>query len=56
MCKGEAQILPRREGIYPDKQDKSGRTPLSYAARDGHTEVVAMLLRREDVNPITIDI
>lgn len=50
MPKRQAQLLPGREGVYPDKPDKSGRTPLSYAAKYGHTEMVEMLLRRGEVD------
>jgi len=49
--KGQVQLIPGREGVYPDKPEKSGRTPLLYATKDGHTGVVEILLRRGEVDP-----
>ena len=41
-----------REDVNPDQPDiKYGRTPLSWAAWNGHERVVRMLLERGDVNP-----
>ena len=33
----------------------SGRSPLFWAARNGHKEVVKLLLERDDVNPDAAD-
>ena len=45
-----------QEDIDPDQADtKSGRTPLSWAAKRRYEEVVKMLLEREDVNPNTVE-
>jgi len=40
-----------REEINPNKPDDSGRTPLSYAAREGREGLVKILLQRDDVHP-----
>ena len=39
------------ESCEVDQQDCVGRTPLSWAARDGHIVVVKMLLERKNVDP-----
>ena len=44
-------VLFRRKYVNPDRQDNSGRTPLSWAAETGHEGVVKLLFEREDVNP-----
>ena len=36
-------LLARDQDIDPDRQDDYGRTPLSYAAESGHTELVKAL-------------
>ena len=38
-----------------DEGDFLGGTPLGWAAHNGHEEVVKILLRREEVNPDTLD-
>ena len=38
-----------------DQQDCVGRTPLTWAARNGHEEAVKILLGRKDVNPNRTD-
>jgi ankyrin repeat protein len=42
-------MLLRREDITADSMDSESRTPLSYAAENGHEMVVKMLLGRENV-------
>jgi hypothetical protein len=37
-------------GAEPDSRDSNGRTPLSWAAEQGHEKVVKLLLGREDVS------
>jgi len=48
-------LLFGRRYINPDSLGKSGRTPLSLAAGNGHEGIVRILLGREDVNPETLD-
>ena len=44
-------LLFGRKYVNPDKSDRSGQTPLLWAARTGHEGVVKLLLGRGDVNP-----
>ena len=37
------------EGAEPDSQDKHWRTPLSWAAEEGHASIVKLLLSRDDL-------
>ena len=46
-----ADRLFRRRYVCPDSLSKSGRTPLSWAAQNGHEEVVKLPLEQEDINP-----
>jgi ankyrin repeat protein len=39
--------LLEQEGINPESKDKDGRTPLSWAAFNGHKEVVRLFLERK---------
>ena len=49
-------MLLEPEDVNPNLVDnESCRTPLTWAARGGHKEVVKMLLQREDVDPNTAD-
>ena len=45
------ELLAIARNIDPDLQDNYGRTPLSWAAEKGHTEVVKALLGDPRVNP-----
>ena len=48
------QVISRffgRKYVNPDRPDKYGKTPLSWAAKNGHGGVVKLLLEREDVSP-----
>jgi len=45
------EILLGRQEINPDKQNTSGRTPLSFASGFGREGVVKIVLRRGGVNP-----
>ena len=49
------KMLLERNDVNPDKADKGGRTPLSWAASYGYEEIVEILLERNDVNPDTQD-
>jgi len=39
-------LLLEREGVDADSKDRDGRTPLSWAARNGHEAVVKLLLEK----------
>ena len=41
--------------VNPDSSSANLRTPLSWAAGDGHEGIVKLLLERKDVNPNTLD-
>ena len=44
-------MLLEREDVNPNQADsKSGKTPLLWAAENGHEGVAKKLLEREDVN------
>ena len=49
------RILLEREDVAPDTADEDGRTPLSWAAGNGHGYILKMLLEWEDVTPDTAD-
>jgi ankyrin repeat protein len=49
-------MLLERKDVNPNQADTEyGRTPLSWAAENGHEGVVKMLLERKDVNPNQAD-
>ena len=48
-------ILMNSEDSNVNKQDCRGRTPLTWAARNGHERVVGMLLERRDVDANRVD-
>ena len=50
-----AGLLFGRRYINPDISSESCRTPLSWAAGNGHEGAVKLLLGRQDVNPNTLD-
>ena len=50
------RMLLERDDVNPNTADtEHGRTPLSWAAENGHEGVVRILLERNDVNPDTAD-
>ena len=50
-------MLLERQDVDPNLEDtKDRRTPLAWAARNGHERVVKMLLERTDLNPNQGDI
>ncbi|PQE31443.1 hypothetical protein CJF32_00008075 [Rutstroemia sp. NJR-2017a WRK4] len=52
----EAMTALIKDGLHPDLKDKNGRTPLSWAAEEGNTEVVTLLLSKTDeVDPNSRD-
>jgi len=54
-CAMVAWMLLERNDVNPDAVDKSGRTPLSWAASYGRKGIVRALLERSDVTPDTPD-
>ena len=48
-------MLLGRDDVNPNTPDHSGRTPLCWAAENGHEGVVIILLARDDINPDTAD-
>ena len=48
-------IFINAEGHEVDQQDCTGRTPLAWAARNGHEGVVQVLLERKNVDPNRLD-
>ena len=44
-------VLFGRKYVNPDKPDDGGQTPLWWASKNGHEEVVKLLLRPRDVSP-----
>jgi len=44
-------VLINDEGYEVDQQDCAGRTPLTWAARNGHEGVVKLLLEQKNVDP-----
>jgi len=50
-----AGLLFGRRYVNPDSSSQFCRTPLSWAAGNGHEVTVKLLLEREDVNPNTLD-
>ena len=49
--KGQELVIQRllNEGVKPNSQDIFGRTPLSWAAVEGHASIVRLLLSRGDI-------
>ena len=45
------KVLLERHDVNPNKPDIDGRTPLLYAAWNGHEGVVKLLLGRDEVSP-----
>jgi len=50
-----ADVLIRMKGFDVNERDGTGTTPLMWAARYGHEEVVSLLLRIKDVQPDQLD-
>jgi len=52
---GLVDVLINTVGYEVDQQDCTGRTPLAWAARNGHESLVKILLERENVDPNRTD-
>ncbi|RPA93307.1 ankyrin [Choiromyces venosus 120613-1] len=52
---GVVRLLLEQGDINPESSDKSGRTPLSYAAEQGEEGVVKLLLESGNVSPDSFD-
>jgi ankyrin repeat protein len=44
------KLLLAQDGVDPDSKDTSGRTPLSWAAENGHEAVVKLLQSNDDLS------
>ncbi|KAH0541245.1 hypothetical protein FGG08_004250 [Glutinoglossum americanum] len=51
-----ARLLLKCQSVTADSKDDYGRTPLSWAARNGHEAVVRLLAEREDVDTDSKDV
>jgi hypothetical protein len=49
------KLLAERDDVEVDSKDNSGRTPLTWAARNGHETVVKLLLAKNGVDPDSKD-
>ena len=50
------KLLLAKDGVDPDSKDGNhGRTPLSWAAENGHEAVVKLLLAKDGVDPDSKD-
>jgi ankyrin repeat protein len=52
---GEAMVALLKNGHDPNSKDSGGRTPLSWAAANGHEAVVKLLLAKDGVDPDSKD-
>jgi len=50
---GNVRVLLEQNEINPSIANEYGRTPLSFAAENGHEGIVRILLERNDVSPDT---
>ncbi len=44
------KLLLAKDGVDPDSKDTDGRTPLWWAARNGHEAVVKLLLAKDGLD------
>ena len=49
------KLLLAKDGVDPDSKDSVGRTPLWWAAENGHEAVVKLLLAKDGVDPDSKD-
>jgi len=49
---GVVKLLLEQGGVDPNRLDKYGSTPLSYAAKRGHAEVVKLLQAQVSVGSV----
>ena len=49
------KLLLGKDGVDPDSKDTRSRTPLSWAAGNGHEAVVKLLLAKDGVDPDSKD-
>jgi len=52
---GVVKLLLQREDVDPNRTDKHGGTPFSYATKKGHERIVQLLQARKSVGPPDVE-